>query len=151
MDRKLKQKTMGNGAQPLSTDDCGVQGNDSYRSNIIRSDISKELMEENDTKTVRPETGLTEVRINIKGKEIQTLIDTGSEVSVISEHILNELKETNKNIPSLPVSGVTIVGITGVRSKRVTKQVQLNMIINGGEYEKTFLVVCGLNLGGDIG
>ena len=51
--------------------------------------------------------------------------------SVISEHILDELKEVNKNIPSLPVAGVTIVGITGIRSKRVTKQVHLNMIING--------------------
>ena len=46
----------------------------------------------------------------------------------------------------MPVAGVTIVGITGVRSKRVTKQVQLNMIINRGEYENTFLVVRGLNL-----
>ena len=77
---------------------------------------------------------------------MKTLLDTGSEVSVISEHILDELKEVNKNIPSLPVAGVTIVGITGVRSKQVTKQVQLNMVINGGEYENTFLVVRGLNL-----
>ena len=137
---------MGNGAQPLSTDDCRVQGNDGYRSNIIGTDLSKELMEEDNAEAVRPETGLTDVRINIECKEITTLVDTGSEVSVISEHMLDELKETNKNIPSLPVAGVTIVGITGVRSKRVTKQVQLNMIINGGEYENTFLVVRWLNL-----
>ena len=65
---------------------------------------------------------------------------------MISEHILDELRETNKHIPSLPVVGVTTVGITGVRSKRVTKQVQLNMMINGGTYENTFLVVHGLNL-----
>ena len=37
-------------------------------------------------------------------------------------------------------------GITGVRSKRVTKQVQLNMMIDEGTYENTFLVVHGLNL-----
>ena len=41
---------------------------------------------------------------------------------------------------------VTIVGITGVRSKRVTTQVQLNILINGESYENTFLVVRGLNL-----
>ena len=90
-------------------------------------------MEEEDTERGRQETGLTEIKINIEGKEIKTLVDTRSEVSVISEHILDELRETNKNIPSLSVAGVSIVGITGVRSKRVTKQVQLNMMINGGD------------------
>ena len=77
---------------------------------------------------------------------IRDRVDTGSEVSIISEHILDELRENNKNIPSLSVAGVSIVGITGVRSKRVTKQEQLNMMINGGTYENSFLVVCGLNL-----
>ena len=59
-------------------------------------------MEEDDLETARPETGLTEVRIQIEGKEIKTLVDTGSEISVISEHILEGLQETNKNIPILP-------------------------------------------------
>ena len=70
-------------------------------------------MEEFDVEAIRRESGLTEVKINIESKEIKTLVDTGSEVSVVSEHILDELKELNKNIPSLPVAGVTIVGITG--------------------------------------
>ena len=39
-------------------------------------------MVEEDLETARPETGLTE------GKEVKTLVDTGSEISVISEHIL---------------------------------------------------------------
>ena len=71
--------------------------------------------------------------------------------SVISENVLEELRELNKNIPSLPVAGVTIVGVTGVRSKRVTKYVNLNMKINGVEYDNTFLVVRGLNLESYIG
>ena len=112
----------------------------------MRTDMSEELMEEGNREVVEPETGLTDVIVNIEGKEFKTLIDTGSEISVISESGLEELKELNKNIPSLPVAGVTIVGVTGVRSKRVTKQVQLNMLINGVEFENTFLVVRGLNL-----
>ena len=68
------------------------------------------------------------------------------QVSVIAEHILNKLRENNKHIPSLPVAGVTTVGITGVRSKRVTTQVQLSLVVNGESYENTFLVVRGLNL-----
>ena len=88
----------------------------------------------------------TEVFITIEGKDYKTLIDTGSEISVVSENVLGELQRVNKNIPSLPVAGVTVVGVTGVRSKWVTKQVQLNVYINGIEFENTFLVVKGLNL-----
>ena len=137
---------MEEGTQPLPIDNCVVQDNESYQSNIIRTDLSKEFLEEDNANVAKPDTGLTEVMITIEGKEVKTLVDTGSEVSVISEHMLDELKEVNKNIPALPVAGITTVGITGVRSKCVTKQVQLNMIINGGEYENTFLVVRGLNL-----
>ena len=91
-------------------------------------------------------TGLTEVFVTIEGKDYKTLIDTGSEISVVSENVLGELQRVNKNIPSLPVAGVTVVGVTGVISKRVTKQVQLNIFLNGIEFENTFLVVKGLNL-----
>ena len=84
--------------------------------------------------------------INIEGKSYKTLIDTGSEISVISENVMGELKELNKNIPSLPVAGVTVVGVTGVTSKRITRQVHLNILINEVEFENTFLVVKGLSL-----
>ena len=35
----------------------------------------------------------------------------------------------------------------GVRSKRVTKQIHLNFLINGIDFDNTFLVVKGLSLG----
>ena len=94
-DRKLT-RTVGEGTPPLSTNDCGTQDNNDYISNVIRTDLSKELMEEEDLETARPETGLTEVRIQIEGKEVKTLVDTGSEISVISEHILEGLQEQTK-------------------------------------------------------
>ena len=131
--------------QPLSGS-SGVQGTKSYHNHLIKTNISMELMEEDNPEVGEPETGLTEIIVTIEGKEIKTLVDTGSEISVISGNVLVELRELNRNIPSLPVAGVTIVGVTGVRSKRVTKQVQLNMKINGAEYDNTFLVVRGLNL-----
>ena len=65
-------------------------------------------MEEDNLEVGEPETGLTEVMVTIEGKEIKTLVDTGSEISVISENVLEELRELNKNILSLPVAGVTI-------------------------------------------
>ena len=74
----------------------------------------KELLEEDDTKVIENKTRLTEVIVTIEGENFKTLIDTGSEISVVSENVLGELKEVNKNIPSLPVAGLTVVGVTGV-------------------------------------
>ena len=115
-------------AQPLSTENR-VQVINEYTNNVIKMDLAKELLEEEENKVMEHRTGLTEVTINIEGKNYKTLIDTGSEISVISENVMGELKELNKNIPSLPVAGVTVVGVTGVRSKIITKQVQLNILI----------------------
>ena len=83
---------MENRAQPLSTENR-VQVTDEYLSNIIKVDMAKELLEEEDNKVMEHKTGLTEVTVNIEGKSYKTLIDTGSEISVISENVMGELKE----------------------------------------------------------
>ena len=131
---------MENRAHPLSTENR-VQVTDEYQSHIIKVDMAKELLEEEDTKVMEHKTGLTEVIVTIEGKGYKTLIDTGSEISVISENVMGELKEINKNIPSLPVAGVTVVGVTGVRSKRITRQVQLNILINEIEFENILSLI----------
>ena len=106
--------------RPLSREVNEVQPNEDFQSNVIKTDIVTDLFEEENHATSGMRTGLTEVKVTIAGKSYRTLIDTGSEISVIAENILGELRETNKNIPILPVAGVTVVGVTGVRSKRVT-------------------------------
>ena len=80
----------------MSTGNSGVQEECHYQSQLIKTDISKELLEEDDAEVVEPEAALTEVMVNIEGKEFKTLIDTGSEVSVISENGLEKLKEVLK-------------------------------------------------------
>ena len=137
---------MGVRTTPLSNDDDRVQEECKYQSNIIIKDKAKELLEEDEAEMMETKAGLTEVIVKVEGKSFKTLIDTGSEISVISENVMVELQEVNKHIPSLPVAGVTVVGVTGVRSKRVTKQVQLNIFLNETEFENTFLVVKRLNL-----
>ena len=104
-------------AQPLSTENRAQVINE-YANNVIKVDMAKELLEEEKNQVMERRTGLTEVTINIEGKNYKTLIDTGSEISVISENVMGELKELNKNIPSLPVAGVTVVGVTGDVYKR---------------------------------
>lgn len=45
-------------------------------------------------------------------------MDTGSEISIISDMVINRLKEnTRATIPTLPVAGVSIVGLIVILSK----------------------------------
>ena len=132
--------------RPLFREAHEVQPTEDIPSNVIKTDIVADLLEEENHTLTEVRAGLTEIQVNIEGKHFRTLVDTGSEISVIAESILNELREFNKNIPVLPVAGVTVIGVTGVRSKRVTKQIHLNFLINGIDFDSTFLVVKGLSL-----
>ena len=123
-----------------------VQPVEDIPSNIIKMDIVADLLEEENNITTEVRAGLMEIQVTIESKHFRTLVDTGSEISVIAENILSELRECNKNIPVLPVARVTVIGVTGVRSKRVTKQIHLNFLINGIDFDNTFLVVKGLSL-----
>ena len=80
--------------QPLSGG-SGVRDTRSYHSNLIKTNISTELMEEDDQEVGEPETGLTEIIVTIEGKEIKTLTDTGSEISVTSKNVLGAVSYTH--------------------------------------------------------
>ena len=109
--------------RPLFRETQEVQPVEEIHSNVIKADIVADLMEEENNANSEVRAGLTEIQVTVGNKTFRTLIDTGSEISVIAENILVELREFNKNIPVLPVAGVTVIGVTGVRSKRVTKPV----------------------------
>ena len=64
---------MGNWAQPLSKEDSGVQEEYNYQSNIIIKDMSKELLEEDDAEMMETTAGLTEVIVNIEGKNFKNI------------------------------------------------------------------------------
>ncbi|KAG5879102.1 hypothetical protein JTB14_008168 [Gonioctena quinquepunctata] len=55
------------------------------------------------------------------------LLDTGCQVSCISPELFDDLKKFNRSLQILPVSGVTVIGATGGQSKRVVKQVYLEI------------------------
>lgn len=87
------------------------------------------------------------INMKIKGQIIKTLVDTGSEISVISDLVLNRVQEnTGLIFLTLPVVGVTIVSVTGVRSERIITQVVLQFELGKQIFEHIFLVIKGLNL-----
>ena len=50
----------------MSTENNRVQETDEYQSNVIQTDITKELLEENNTEIIEPKTALTEVIIKME-------------------------------------------------------------------------------------
>lgn len=109
-------------------------------------------MEEPAAEQTGKEEWSSEIEVIIEGKKVNMLVDTGSEVTIISEDLVQEIKEINQGkIIELPVKGVELIGATGVRSKRVTKQVLMEVKVGNEGMNIAFLVVKGLNTGVILG
>ena len=86
--------------RPLYREAREVQPLEDVKSNVIKTDIVADLLEE-ENNTIEVRAGLTEIQVNVANKYYRTLVDTGSEISIIAENILGELIEIKKNIPCL--------------------------------------------------
>lgn len=84
------------------------------------------------------------IRVKIGEIEIPILVDSGSEVTVISEVFYNQLK-VNSRVVELPVNNVTVNVAVGNKSTVIKRQVQLLLEIDGETLEFPFLVVPGLS------
>ena len=80
------------GTRPLFREAHEVQPGDHIQSNVIKTDIVADLLEEENNTTTEVRAGLTEIQVTIESKHFRTLVDTGSEISVIAENILSELR-----------------------------------------------------------
>lgn len=86
-----------------------------------------------------------DIIVQCEGHRIIALVDTGSEITCISETLYNELKITRETIPMVPVKGFQVRGAVGQRSTRISMQVMLEIeLVKGVVRELTFLVVPGL-------
>lgn len=94
---------------------------------------------------------VSEIESKLNKHAIRMLVNMGSEVTVINEEVLEKIKvHSGGETEHIPMKGVEIVGETGVRSKRVTKQVWLEVWL-GSECMSACLVVKGLNVGVILG
>ena len=75
------------------------------------------------------ETRCWEVSIKVEDIEVKALIDTGSEITCISEEFYYFNAKAFGTRPKLPISGKFIKGATGVKSSRIKLQVLLNVEI----------------------
>lgn len=76
--------------------------------------------------------------------KIGALIDTGSEITCISEEFYDENKAYFKEVMELPVRGVQVMGAIGRKSGRIKKQIFPTMKIGDICVDLNFTVVPGL-------
>jgi hypothetical protein len=81
----------------------------------------QELLEENSEVISRHRKKCPVVNLKIFNQNFNALIDSGAELSCISASLFDSLQQYG-NIPTLPVTGVTIVGAVGSKTRIIKKQ-----------------------------
>jgi hypothetical protein len=74
------------------------------------------------------------------------LIDTGAEISVISQELFEKLMEDGIEIPTLPISNCLLEAAFGIKSQRIKRQALLNFTMDGSPYEATALIAPRLTM-----
>lgn len=59
------------------------------------------------------------IKVQVQGVNVEALIDTGSEITCISEDFYNENHSSFEECPCLPVVGTTVTGATGGRPVKI--------------------------------
>lgn len=80
------------------------------------------------------------LKIQIFDKHVDALIDTGSQVTCISETLYQQLKD-DRVLRELPVNNVQVVSAVTKKCTAVRKQVLLEIIIDGYKTNYVFLII----------
>jgi hypothetical protein len=71
----------------------------------------------------------------------RALLDSGAQVSIISENVYEQLIINNGEYPTIPVSSTVLVSAFNSKSKRIKKQTLIEFVIGENDkYENAFLV-----------
>jgi hypothetical protein len=82
---------------------------------------------------------ILEIKINTKFV-VNAIIDSGSEVNLISQEIYERLTQAGNAIPVLPVENVVLVTAFGKKSKRIRLQAFLEFKLGDDVFEEVFMV-----------
>ena len=70
------------------------------------------------------------INARIQGVKTEALIDTGSEITCISENFYENNKNKFNNCKILPIVGTSVVGATGVKPIKLKHQIYADLNIN---------------------
>lgn len=108
---------------------------------LVKSD---DLIEDDIPITNIHSRGLPIISVRIGNRQIKSLVDTGSSISVISKALFEDLKEKS-SIPVIPVSNLKIRGIIPDRSVRCKEQTYLELQIGDAIFSYPFVVMSKIN------
>jgi hypothetical protein len=80
------------------------------------------------------------IRVTFGDFNFNIIIDTGSQVSVLSEEVYLKLKLRDEFLQELPVQSVVLISAFGSKTSRVKRQSLIPLKINGDEFENNFLI-----------
>jgi hypothetical protein len=82
-----------------------------------------------------------EVEIEVKnGIKFRAILDSGSEVNLLSERVYEQLIKTRAEVPVLPLENVVLVTAFGRRSRKMTRQALLEFAIGEDDFEGVFMI-----------
>lgn len=84
------------------------------------------------------------IKVNLNGIDVEALVDTGSEINGVAEEWFDHNKNKLGKFELLPVSNTSIKGATGAKSKRIRKQIFLDLSLCDLQINVIFLVIPGL-------
>lgn len=116
--------------------------NDSTVSTIFNQGF-EDVLEENvcDVKAIAV---VPTIDIKLETLSTRCLVDSGSQVTAISENFFEIILREDSEIPRLPARCTTLVGALGCKSTKVREQVFLSVQLNGFKFEYPFLIVPNL-------
>jgi hypothetical protein len=74
------------------------------------------------------------------GTQISAILDSGSEVNLLSESIYEQLLKAGIEVPELPLENVVLVTAFGKRSNRIRRQALIEFTIGNDLFEGVFMI-----------
>jgi hypothetical protein len=74
------------------------------------------------------------------GTQISTILDSGSEVNLLSESIYEQLLKAGIEVPELPLENVVLVTAFGKCSNRIRRQALIEFTVDNDLFEGMFMI-----------
>ena len=111
----------------------------------LELNFREDLLGSEDIKIVDNVDKCPNINVKIQGIETEALIDTGSEITCISENFFENNKNKFKNCEILPIVGASVVGATGVKPVILKHQLYADIKINGEIFSCVFIIIPKFN------
>lgn len=125
--------TLGNDFSRLKYDNINMDGEDN-----IGIDANEELIICHINDSVL--NNCPHVDVFFGNEMVNVILDSGAQVSVISERVYNKLLRTGMDVMNLPINNVVLLNAFGGKTSRIKKQVYLEFTMGSGVFEHIFLV-----------